>query len=123
MTIFHGKYIENFNNYLQNFPENAVEKAINTIKLLLDPHAEISVNKKLVFKVEEIRSLIHDSFIPHIRFVFCNNGLFWNDLAQKRIDSFLSKFPDRAEFIHFNHESIIKILHRSKKVDTYLKLS
>lgn len=74
-------------------------------------------------KIEEIRSLIRDAYIPNVRVVLCNNGAPWTAQAANWIDQAKKDYGDKVEFFHFNHDSIVSILQRTKKVDTTLTLS
>ena len=70
ITIFQCKYkINNFESNF-NFPENAVKSSVALAEILLDPYKPITINDRLTPKVEEIRSLIKDRYIPNIKFVF-----------------------------------------------------
>lgn len=123
VTVFQGKYKINNLDGTANFPENGVQKAVNTVQVLFDPFRQVTLNEKLAPKVEEIRSLIRDAYIPKVRFVLCNNGARWNDIAQGWIDELKKDFPDKVEFYHFNHDSIVRILQRTKAVDATIQLS
>ena len=84
VTVFQGKYkIKNLDG-TANFPENGVQKAVNTIQVLFDPSKEIDLNPQLAPKVEEIRSLVRDGYIPSVRMILCNNGAKWTEQAQFR---------------------------------------
>lgn len=123
VTVFQGKYkIKNLDGSA-NFPENGVQKAVNTVQVLFNPFRQVILNEKLAPKVEEIRSLIRDAYIPKVRFVLCNNGIQWNSIAQGWIDELKKDFPDKVEFYHFNHNSIVSILQRTKAVDATIQLS
>lgn len=123
VTVFQGKYKINNLDGKANFPENGVQKAVNTVQVLFDPFRQVTLNEKLAPKVEEIRSLIRDAYIPKVRFVLCNNGAQWNEIAQAWIDELKKDFPDKVEFYHFNHDSIVRILQRTKAVDATIQLS
>lgn len=123
VTVFQGKYKINNLDGSANFPENGVQKAVNTVQLLFDPFRQVALNEKLAPKVEEIRSLIRDAYIPKVRFVLCNNGAQRNDIAQGWIDELKKDFPEKVDFYHFNHDSIVRILQRTKSVDATLQLS
>lgn len=104
-----------------NFPENGVQKAVNTVGVLILP-GHIELNPLIKPKVEEIRSLVHDGYIPNVRVILCNNGIKWNRQAQSWIDQ--SGFPkDQVQWFHFNHDSIVQILRRTKSVDDILRFS
>ena len=123
VTVFQGKYKINNLDGTENFPENGVQKAVNTVQILFDPFRQVTLNERLAPKVEEIRSLIRDTYIPRVRFMLCNNGAKWNAIAQGLIDEMKKDYPDKVEFYHFNHDSIVRILQRTKTVDAALQLS
>lgn len=122
VTIFQGKYKQDL-AVTANFPENAVKMAVQIVPVLFDPSRELTLNERLAPRIEEIRSLIRDGYVPQIRFVLCNNGIRWNEVAQGWIDALQREYPDRIDFLHFNHDSILKILQRTKSVDARLQLS
>lgn len=123
VTIFQGKYKIKDLSGEANFPGNGVEKAVNTVRVLFDPSRQLTLNPKIAPKVEEIRSLIRDAYIPKVRMVLCNNGAIWKDEAKQWIDSLTQDFPDKVDFEHFNHDAIVRILQKAKKVDTTLALN
>ncbi len=116
VTIFQGKYkIENLSGSA-NFPENGVKASLHTVTTLFDPAKQIEVNEKLAPKLEEVRSLVRDGYIPNVRVILCNNGAKWNDQSQAWIDR--SGLPsDQITWLHFNHDSIVEILSKTKSVD------
>ncbi|MBO5144144.1 MAG: hypothetical protein J6C19_01245 [Lachnospiraceae bacterium] len=93
VVLFQSKYSRNLEGD-SNFPANAVEKAVNTVKNIFDPEAGIVLNEKSREKVEEIRSFILDGYIPYVTFVMLNNGLTWNQDAQNHIDNAFEIFKD-----------------------------
>ena len=123
ITIFQGKYKVKDLSGTANFPENGVQKAINTVQVLFDPSRKVALNKKIAPKIEEIRSLIRDAYIPTVRVVLCNNGALWTKEAQQWLTEAEKDYGDKVGFSHFNHDSIVKILQRSKSVDTQLVLN
>ena len=74
VVMFQSKYSRKLDSD-SNFPANAVEKAVNTIKCVFDPSTQIELNIQSRKKVEEIRSFILDGAIPYVTFVMLNNGL------------------------------------------------
>lgn len=122
VTLFQSKYKDKLDGDA-NFPENGVQKAIQTLQVLFDPQRKLTLNARIAPKIEEIRSLIRDAYIPHVRVILCNNGARWTDVANAWIEEARKDWGDKVEFIHFNHNSIVSILQRSKKVDTSLALS
>lgn len=121
VTLFQGKYKHEDLGGTANFPENGVQKAIATIAGLFNPGRELALNKLLAPRVEEIRSLIRDGYIPTVHIVLCNNGAKWTADAQLRIDQ--TGFPaEQVSWSHFNHDAIVGVLQRLKSVDDSLRL-
>lgn len=121
VSLFQGKYKVNDLDGTANFPENGVQKAVNTIATLFDPSKQIELNNKIAPKVEEIRSLVRDGYIPNVRMILCNNGAKWVAQAQNWIaQSGFSK--DQVEWIHWNHDMIVSVLQKKKAVDDSLRL-
>ncbi len=123
VTIFQGKYKIKDLDGRANFPETGVRSALNTVQVLFDPYRSVQLNPKIAPRIEEIRSLIRDAFIPKVRVFLCNNGAKWTDAATSWIADAKRDFGEKVEFVHFNHDSIVRILQRSKQVDTSLTLS
>ncbi len=121
VTIFQGKYKVNDLSGQANFPENGVQKAINTVQVLFDPSKRVDLNPHLKPKVEEIRSMVLEGYIPNVRVILCNNGAKWTDQAQRWIDQ--SGLPERQiQWLHFNHNSVVGILSKTKTVNDTLRL-
>lgn len=122
VTLFQGKYkVKNLSGEA-HFQENGVQKAVNTVATLFDPAKHIELNPKIRPMIEEIRSLVRDGYIPNVRILLCNNGQKWNEQAQAGIDQ--SKLPeDQTIWIHFNHDSIVDILRKTKAVDDSLRFA
>ena len=123
VTLFQGKYKIKDLSGEANFPENGVQKAIDTVQVLFDPYRKVALNEKIAPKIEEIRSLIRDAYIPNVRVILCNNGARWKDQAGDWIDAAKKDYGDKVDFVHFNHDSIVNILQRSKTVDATLTLN
>ena len=124
VTVFQGKYKVKDLRGEANFPENDVQKSTNTIRVLFDPYQEeVTLNEKIKPKIEEVRSLIRDGDIPNVRVILCNNGAKWTGQADMWIAEAKKDYGDKVEFVHFNHDSLVNILQRSKSVDTALTLS
>lgn len=123
VTLFQGKYKINDLSGTANFPENGVEKAINTVQVLFNPYRKVVLNDKIRPKIEEIRSLIQDGLIPKVNIILCNNGARWIEPANRWIESAKSDYGDKVDFFHFNHDDIVNRLQRRKKVDATLNLS
>jgi len=113
VTLFQAKYYQDLEAQ-KNFPENGVIKAIQAVRNLFNPQASISANKRLMSKIEEIRSLIQDGNLPRVRYILCNNGLAWTGVAQGLIDQ--EKFPDSVRFEHANHDTVVRLLQSAEPV-------
>lgn len=121
VTLFQGKYKQNLDG-TSAFPQGGVEKMVQAIKYLFDPSATITTNKQLTERVEEIRSLVRDGYIPRIRAVLCNNGLKWDANVQQVIDA--PKFPpDQVSWQYVNHDEIVLLMQGTKQVDDTLRLA
>ncbi|MDR2756550.1 MAG: AIPR family protein [Planctomycetaceae bacterium] len=120
VTFFQGKYKENLDGNNQ-FPETEIDKAIATVAYLLDPKKPNDfLNNRLRPKIEEIRSLISDGYIPYVRFYLCNNGKKWTKIAQKKIDQ--SDVGNKIEWQHINHDTLLAIKQTKKDVNDKFRL-
>ena len=121
VTIFQGKYAFDLNKEY-NFPANAIQRVIGSIGAIFDPGKSIEMNDDLMPKVEDIRSLIADGFIPNIKCVFTNNGLKWNRDGDNHIEN--AGFPeDQVRFEFFNHKDIVDSLQSKKAISETLHFS
>ena len=121
VTIFQGKYKINDLSGEANFPENGVKAAITTVQALFDPYKKITLNEKLLPRIEEIRSLVREGFIPNVRFILCNNGARWTEAAQQHINN--AKLPkEQVCFSHYNHDTIVEVLRSRKKINDSITL-
>nr|WP_235620354.1 AIPR family protein [Prochlorothrix hollandica] len=120
VSLFQAKYKNNLEG-TSNFPQDGIEGLINAIQYLFNPAARLEhLNPRLLAKVEEARSLIRDGYIPQVRALACNNGLRWNPSAQEAIDR--TQFGDQVTWDYVNHDSLVKILQSSKRVQETLRL-
>ncbi len=120
VTLFQVKYKAKLDADA-NFEENGIQALVNAIRHIFNPNADLgAINDRLRAKVEEARGLVRDGCIPRVRAIACNNGLKWNDQAQKMID--LAAFgDDQVTWEHVNHDVLIGILQRPKQVDDTLR--
>lgn len=115
VTLFQGKYKHVNLDGLANFPEEGVLKAVNATRFLFDLRAEVHVNRRLETRIEEVRSLILDGYIPRVRFLLCNNGAPWTRTAQAMIDR--EDFPpDHVSFEHVDHDVLIQLVQAPKPI-------
>lgn len=121
VVLFQSKYTRDLDKDT-NFPANAVEKAVNTVKMVFDPSSTLILNDKSRKTVDEIRSFILDGKIPFVTFVMLNNGLAWTVDGQNCIDNNF-KNQNQVFFQHFNHNDIIKYVTKNKSIATQFHLS
>jgi hypothetical protein len=120
VVLFQSKYVRDLSKD-SNFPANAVEKAVNAIKCVFDPAANVELNPESKEKVQEIRSFILDGQIPYVTFVMMNNGLKWCQNGQNHIDNAF-KGQTQVTFEHYSHSDIIRYIDKTKDIDTQLTL-
>ena len=123
VTVFQGKYhLKDFDNDDNRFPANAIQRVIGSIGAIFDPSKPVEMNEDLKPRVEEIRSLIADGYVPNIRCVFTNNGLKWNNDGENHIKN--SGFPEsQVQFEHFNHENIVNSLQSKEGISESIQLA
>lgn len=121
VVLFQSKYTRDLEND-RHFPANAVEKAVNTVKCVFDPSANIELNFRSRQKVDEIRSFILDGQIPYVNFVMLNNGLKWNSDGQNHIDNAF-KGQEQVHFTHFCHKDIIGYIQKAVPIHAKLNMA
>lgn len=122
VTIFQSKYTHRNLDGSAHFPENAVKNLIALVSNIFDPNKNFEMNPRLAPRMEEVRSLIRDGYIPNVRLLLCSNGQRWNEQAQQWIDS-SGLSHQQVQWQHYNHDDIVLMLQRSKAVDDAIKLS
>jgi hypothetical protein len=121
VSLFQAKYKQNLEANA-NFPEEGIKALINAIRYIFDPSAILeNINERLKIKLEEVRSLIRDGYIPQVRALACNNGMKWNNAAQEEINRV--EFGDQVTWEYVNHDTLVNILHTTKPVNDILQLS
>lgn len=120
VIIFQAKYKRNLEND-SNYPANYVLRVVNAVGSIFDLQKDMQLNNELKLKVEEIRSLISDGFIPTVKAVLINNGLSWNAEGQDHIDN--ANFPsDQVVFEHYNQKDIIEQLKTKEKINETISI-
>lgn len=121
VTIFQGKYVFDLDKDA-NFPANSIQRVVGAIASIFDPQKPVLLNDDLKPKVQEIRSLISDGYIPTVRCICVNNGLVWNQEGENHIHN--ASFPEsQVQFEHFNHNHIVQLLQNPKGVKATLHFS
>lgn len=116
VTLYQGKYKKDLSGNA-NFPANALGQIAGTAEVLFDPSKKIAMNPRLLSKVEEARSLVREGYIPRVRIFLCNNGMEWDEAAQKNVENSKKRFGSSIEFKHFNHHDLISLLRRPNSID------
>ncbi|TGK55227.1 AIPR protein [Leptospira wolffii] len=118
VTIFQAKYTFNLEKNA-NFPGSEIQKIINSVGALFDPKKPVLLNDDIKPRIEEIRSLISDGYIPTVKIVCINNGLVWGEDGKKHILN--SGFKrNQVMFEHFNHDDIVSLLQNQKGIKATL---
>ncbi|MCE9589093.1 MAG: AIPR family protein [Planctomycetes bacterium] len=121
VTLLQGKYKQNQEG-TSAFPQGGVEKMVQAIKYLFDPRAKITTNAQLTRRVEDVRSLVGDGYIPRVRAVLCNNGIKWDIRSQEVINA--AKFPpEQVTWQYVNHDELVLLRQSTKQVDDTLRLA
>lgn len=121
VILFQAKYTKALDKD-SNFPANAVEKAVNTVKCVFDPSAHINLNDRSKSKVNEIRGFILDGHVPYVKFVMLNNGLKWNDDGQNYIDNVFAN-QEQVCFEHFSHNDILNYIKKTSPIKAQINFS
>ncbi len=122
VTIFQGKYSHKSLDGSAHFSENSVKNMIALVGNIFDPNKSFEMNPRLAPRMEEVRSLIRDGYIPSVRLLLCSNGQRWNQQAQQWIDS-SGLGHGQVHWQHYNHNDIVQVLQRSKTVNDDIKLN
>lgn len=121
VTIFQGKYTFDLDKH-SSFPPTSIQRVIGGIGAIFDPKKPVEMNEDLKPKVEEIRSLIADGYIPNITCVFTNNGSKWITEGDTLIKS--SGFPEnQVKFDYFNHKNIVETMQAKKGINETVQMS
>ena len=122
VTLFQGKYTHKNLNGDTNFPENSIKSLISLVSNIFDPNKQFTMNPRLAPRIEEVRSLIRDGYIPNVRLLFCSNGQRWNNQAQQWLDN-SGLNHSQVHWGHYNHNDIVAVLQRSKAVNDSIQLT
>jgi len=124
VTIFQAKYKHGDKGLEANadFPATGVEALVQAVRHIFDPSSDLgAINDRLRTRVEEVRALIRDGYLPRVRVVACNNGQRWKadgDVAIER-----AALGEQVVWEHVNHDTLIRLMQRTAKVDATLRLT
>ncbi len=121
VILFQSKYHFNLEKEY-SFPDNAVQKIVGSIGVLFNPQKDVQLNPLIKPKIEEIRSLILDGYIPTVKCILNNNGSHWQKEGELHIQN--AGFPpNQVSFLHYNHRDIVKQLKTSSPINESLHLT
>jgi hypothetical protein len=120
ITVIQAKYKAKLEGDA-NFPENGIQKMVDAIGALFDPSRALTLNDRLLKRVEEIRSFVAGGAIPRVVAIATNNGRSWTETAQARIAA--SGFGDQVAWRHVGPEELLGLLQAQKPIDTQLQLT
>jgi hypothetical protein len=116
VTIFQAKYHQKAGT--KGFPSGELQKLVVTIGKLFDPYVPFDAHEQLLYRVEELRSLIRDGLFPRVRVIACSNGLPWEENGARLITPEATGFPaDQVSWEHMGADQLIALLHPSRPVD------
>ncbi|MFO7564109.1 MAG: AIPR family protein [Enhygromyxa sp.] len=120
-TLVQGKYSRKLDGS-SGFPATAIEKLAAAVRHLFNPSSTLqAINSRLNARVEEVRSMIRDGYIPQVRVIACNNGKIWEADGAETIE--LAGLGDQVTWEYVNHEHLVKILQATKPVNDRLQLT
>lgn len=122
ITIIQGKYKQGLDGGAA-FPENGIRKLIEAIGSLFDPSKNLTLNERLLDRVEEIRSFVAGGAIPRVMAIAANNGAIWAQAAEQLIANARAMFGDQVEWQHVGPEKLLLLLQTQKRIDATLQLT
>jgi len=122
ITIVQGKYKRKLDG-VSGFPENGIIRMIDAIGSLFDPNKTLTLNQRLLRRIEEIRSFVAGGAIPRVVAIAANNGIVWGDVAQERINESKNIFGDQVSWRHIGPEELLVLMQAQKPIDTTLQLT
>ena len=121
ITLVQGKYRRSLEG-VHGFPENGVAKIIDAVGALFDPGRELTLNRRLRNRVEEVRSFVAEGAIPRVMAIAANNGPCWSAHAQQRIDAAAQNFGKQVEWRHVGPEALLALLQQQTPINEDLQL-
>ena len=121
VVLFQAKYVRDLDKDT-NFPANAVEKAVVTVKSIFDHNSSMTLNENSRHIVDEIRSYTADGYIPNVHFILLNNGLTWTIDGQNKIENEF-RGNDQVKFHHYNHVKILEAIDNKGTINATIRFS
>lgn len=121
VTLLQSKYTKRLDG-MAGFPAGGIEKLVQAVRHLFDPQSELeNINERLRVRIEHVRSMIRDGFIPQVRIVACSNGRSWEANGEEVIR--LARLGDQVGWEHVNHDALVRIMQASRPVNDRLQLT
>ena len=125
IALFQIKYSLDFTKD-KGFKENDIIGLISTLRNMFGDLSKFEIAQSLKTKLNEINSYISMGNIPSIKVYLVNNGKKWEPNGQSQIDSFLDESimnREIFEFIYINHDELLAISTKDKKVNCMLNFN
>ena len=122
ITLIQAKYKKDFRGEVA-FPESEIVKMIAAIRMLFDPASNVTMNKRMSARIEEVRSFVREGAIPRVIAVAANNGLRWTSQAQQAIDHVEDKFSGQVTWQHVGSSDLLAMLQAQKPINDDLQLT
>jgi hypothetical protein len=119
ITFFQAKYSWKDLEKNPNFPANAVQRLVQTVKCFFDTSRSLQLHSELNARREEVLSLIEEGKFPRVRVVFLGNGQRWNSEGQSHIDN---AGLSTAAIVWFSHEDIFKANKKPEDIKVDFRL-
>jgi hypothetical protein len=119
ITLFQGKYKQRLDGE-SAFPAGEMGKIAATVATLFDPDKSLYAHPALTQRIEEIRSLIRDGWLPRVRVVLCNNGKPWGEDGQAVIAGFS---PGDVIWEHLGPDRLLDLMRPQVSVKAELRLA
>ena len=120
--LIQGKYTDRLDS-ASAFPENAIVRMIDAIRVLFDPRKAVTVNERLRSR-DRRRAFVRCGRGDSTRIGHCGQQRFrWTVQAQQRIDEAVSEFGGQVDWRHVGSEDLFSMLQTQKPVDVILQLT
>jgi hypothetical protein len=125
ISLFQIKYSLDFSKD-KGFKENDIIGIINTLRNMFGNLSRFEIAQSLETKLNEINSYISMGNIPSIKVYLVNNGKKWEPNGESQIEAFLDESimnREIFEFIYINHNDLLAISTKDKKINCMLNFN
>lgn len=115
--LFQGKYHAKRDGR-RGFPTSELKKLVGTVSALFDPSVPFPAgNDRLLTRIEQLRSLVRDGWLPTARVVALSNGKRWEADGDVAIDPSATGFGDQVTWEHLGAADVVERLQATRPVD------